>query len=70
MLKKYEEINPAQEVRCFVRDQCLLGISQRDTNYYEHLKDGGMKEKVIEFFEEEVRENYGPRDCKLPYCMR
>ncbi|KAI5949240.1 CDC123 [Candida theae] len=39
VLKKWEDINPALEFRVFVKDGNILGISQRDLNYYDFLKD-------------------------------
>ncbi|KAI5965714.1 CDC123 [Candida pseudojiufengensis] len=39
ILKKWIDINPALEFRIFVKDGQILGISQRDLNHYEFLKD-------------------------------
>ncbi|KLT43776.1 D123-domain-containing protein [Cutaneotrichosporon oleaginosum] len=62
VLKRFTEMNPSQEVRCFVRDDILLGISQRDTNFYEHYQgeaeQAALVARVREFYEDEVRENY------------
>lgn len=70
VLKKFEEMNPSREVRCFVRDDILLGISQRDTNFYEHYQRADEQAKVVErvreFYEDEIRENYGGGpNCEL-----
>jgi len=38
VLRKWRDINPGIEFRCFVRDGNLIAISQRDnTNYYDHM---------------------------------
>lgn len=39
VLKKHEEMNPAQEVRCFVRDDILLG-EYSGTAHSRHLTEG------------------------------
>ncbi|BEI85623.1 hypothetical protein CcaverHIS002_0510240 [Cutaneotrichosporon cavernicola] len=62
VLKKFTEMNPSQEVRCFVRDDILLGITQRDTNFYEHYQgadeQAALVSRVREFYEDEICENY------------
>ncbi|GMK59696.1 hypothetical protein CspeluHIS016_0803020 [Cutaneotrichosporon spelunceum] len=62
VLKKFTDMNPSQEVRCFVRDDILLGITQRDTNFYEHYQSAeeqaALISRVSEFYEDEIRENY------------
>lgn len=62
VLRKYVNgLNPAMEFRCFVRDGVLVGISQRDSNFYDHLQDPtvqqGLRQGIREFFEDEVAEN-------------
>jgi D123 len=37
ILRKYLELNPSLEFRCFVRDRTLIGITQRDLNHYDFL---------------------------------
>ena len=74
-------MNPSREFRCFVRDDVLLGkftrdhslmigITQRDTNYYEHLQKPDMlsliRSTVKEIWEDEIKGDYdGGRDCML-----
>ncbi|WVR06640.1 hypothetical protein IAU60_003672 [Kwoniella sp. DSM 27419] len=62
VLKKFEDINPSREVRCFVRQYTLLGVSQRDTVYYDHLQSEDTRVKICDtvraFWEDEIRENY------------
>ncbi|ANB11290.1 Cdc123p [Sugiyamaella lignohabitans] len=56
VLRKWFEINPALEFRCFVKDRNIVGITQRDMNYYEFL--GPLKDKLEDeihaFFEENL----------------
>lgn len=88
VLKKFTEMNPSQEVRCFVRDDILLGkwgsrecreeqrreltpgITQRDTNFYEHYQgaeeQAALVSRIREFYEDEIRDNYaGGPNCEL-----
>jgi len=70
VLKKYiANMNPSREFRVFVRDNVLLGITQRDMNFYEHLQSDEARERVVStiraFWEDEVRDHYeGGRDCE------
>lgn len=55
-------------------ESLTIGISQRDTNFYDHLQDAEERQKLTEtvraFFEDEVRDNYAGRpDCEseLPF---
>lgn len=62
VLRKYiTDLNPALEFRCFVRDGVLVGITQRDLNFYDHLQDEKTQEKlrrgIREFFEDELASN-------------
>lgn len=37
VLREWFELNPALEFRCFVREHALVGITQRDMNFYEFM---------------------------------
>ncbi|WVO18590.1 hypothetical protein L204_106309 [Cryptococcus depauperatus] len=62
VLKKFENLNSAGEIRCFIRNRTLIGITQRDMNFYNHLQSEDTQLKICqtarEFFEDEIRENY------------
>lgn len=62
VLRKWVEINPSMEFRCFVRDRQLLAISQRDLNYYEFLDDikDELTEKIAIFFDDILMSKF---DC-------
>lgn len=61
ILRKWIEIDPSTEYRCFVRNNNLIAISQRDyTSYYDHIIN--QKDEIIEdivlFFEEHIKDNF------------
>ncbi|KAJ7601078.1 D123-domain-containing protein [Mycena floridula] len=62
VLRKWYEIDRSRELRCFVRQHRLLGISQRDTNYYDFLNDSETKTSILtavmEFWENKIREKW------------
>ncbi|THV05275.1 D123-domain-containing protein [Dendrothele bispora CBS 962.96] len=48
VLRKWYPVDRSREMRCFVRNNILIGISQRDTNYYEFLNNPEMRLKIVE----------------------
>ncbi|KAI0247143.1 cytoplasmic protein [Lactifluus subvellereus] len=50
VLRKWFAIDPSREMRAFVRDGVLLGISQRNMNYYEFLNEPETQEKIVSRF--------------------
>ncbi|EPQ54533.1 D123-domain-containing protein, partial [Gloeophyllum trabeum ATCC 11539] len=62
VLRKWYPIDPSREMRCFVRQGRLLGISQRDTNYYEYLNDPSTSRLILdsvqEFWEKNVKDRW------------
>ena len=72
VLKRYLDVNPSREWRCFVRQDVLVGISQRDTNVYHFLQSEETQREVVEeireFWEDEIRLNFdGGPDCQ--FCI-
>jgi len=59
VLRKWYPIDRSRELRCFVRQEHLLGISQRDPNYYEYLNESSTQDKVTatvkQFWETNVK---------------
>ncbi|KAF8480698.1 D123-domain-containing protein [Gautieria morchelliformis] len=47
VLKKWHPMDRGREFRCFVRDEILIGISQRDVNYYPHLNEQDTRDKIL-----------------------
>ncbi|WWC96441.1 hypothetical protein V866_003309 [Kwoniella sp. B9012] len=62
VLKRFQDINPSREVRCFVRNNTFIGVTQRDNVFYDHLKNEDTRLKICDtvraFWEDEIRENY------------
>lgn len=66
VLRKWYDIHPSMEFRCFIRNKNLVAISQRDeSNFYDYLleKKDEYKTKLIDFWNEKVKhlfplENY------------
>lgn len=61
VLRKWTEVNPGFEFRCFVRDKCLFAVTQRDgTNFYKHI--GNEKESILNdissFYKEQLEQKF------------
>ncbi|KAF9046324.1 D123-domain-containing protein [Panaeolus papilionaceus] len=48
VLRKWYPVDRARELRCFVRNDVLIGITQRDNNYYEFWNDSNTQKKVVQ----------------------
>lgn len=64
ILKKWYDVAPSMEFRCFVKEGNLVAITQRDLNYYEFLR--GMKKdveaKIVEFFNAKIAQRFPSRN--------
>ncbi|KAF8158343.1 D123-domain-containing protein [Crassisporium funariophilum] len=47
VLRKWYSIDRSRELRCFVRGNHLIGISQRDTNFYDFWNDSSTQSNVV-----------------------
>lgn len=56
-LRKWIDINPALEFRVFIHDKKIIGISQRDLNYYVFLEEIKEKlhSKIVDFSEKIIK---------------
>ncbi|GAM86037.1 hypothetical protein ANO11243_040470 [Dothideomycetidae sp. 11243] len=63
VLRKFFRLNPSLEFRVFVRDGTVLGVTQRDLNFYDFLFDLRPKFKtlILEFWEQRVKGRFGER---------
>ncbi|PGH17253.1 cell division cycle protein 123 [Polytolypa hystricis UAMH7299] len=60
VLRKYINLNPSLEFRCFVRDHQLLCICQRDLNNFEFLfglRDG-LRRRIQSFFDTKLKSSF------------
>lgn len=62
ILRKWYPIDPSRELRCFVRQGQLIGVSQRDTNYYEYLNEPDTSRCILasvrEFWECHIKDKW------------
>jgi hypothetical protein len=59
VLRKWYDIHPSMEFRCFVRNKQLVAISQRDeTNFYDFLveKKNELRDKITDFWHQHVEQ--------------
>jgi hypothetical protein len=67
VLRKWYDLQPSMEFRCFVKNQEIIGITQRDVNYYAFLKgiEADIEQSIYEFFEDVVRDGFDSTHCKF-----
>ncbi|KAN0087681.1 D123 domain containing protein [Tylopilus felleus] len=62
VLRKWYPVDRSREVRCFVRNDTLIGITQRDMNFYDYMIDlvtqTKIKSTVRRLWEENIRPNW------------
>jgi hypothetical protein len=60
VLRKYFQLNPSLEFRCFVRNKKLIAICQRDMNHFDFLFNlqNDFKAKIQDFFATKLRDTY------------
>lgn len=60
ILRKYVNINPALEFRCFVRDRVLLCLCQRDQNHFDFLfpMRDSLRSTIQNFFDEKLKDTF------------
>jgi hypothetical protein len=68
IFKKWKEIHPGTEFRCFVRNRNLVGISPRDwPQYHEHFKTQkrDIIKDIVSLFKEKIKDKFPIDNCKL-----
>ncbi|SCU99239.1 LAFA_0G22826g1_1 [Lachancea sp. 'fantastica'] len=60
ILRKWFDINPALEFRVFVNDAKVIGVSQRDLNFYDYLLPlaDNFKDLIDEFVDEQANSKF------------
>ncbi|KAL7271105.1 hypothetical protein RUND412_006161 [Rhizina undulata] len=72
VLRKWFDLNPSVEFRCFVKDRRLVAISQRDMNHYEFLFKMAeeVQTMILDFFETHLKNSFPDKDfvfdCYIP----
>jgi len=74
VLRKWYAVDRSREMRCFVRDNILIAISQRDINYYPFLNDAktqrGVVNAIQQFWEQNVKSKWtGPPDYSFDILL-
>ncbi|ONH68605.1 hypothetical protein BON22_1545 [Cyberlindnera fabianii] len=64
VLRKWFNVNPALEFRVFVKDRHIIGITQRDLNFYDYLDalKPTIRNLVDEFFETVIVDTFPDDD--------
>ncbi|GAA5950528.1 hypothetical protein JCM3765_000519 [Sporobolomyces pararoseus] len=69
VLKKWFDMPKSQEWRCFVKDRQLIGISQRDTTFYDFLQPESARQQIVDqistFWTETVKDEFPLADYTL-----
>lgn len=60
VLRKWIQVNPSVEFRCFVRRRKLIGICQRDLNHYDFLEPmiDLLRDLITEFFDLRLKTSF------------
>jgi hypothetical protein len=60
VLRQWVAVNPALEFRCFVYNRALIGITQRDMNYYDFLSplQDRLAGEIEQFFEKNLQNTF------------
>ncbi|XP_066524714.1 translation initiation factor eIF2 assembly protein [Hoplias malabaricus] len=68
VLRKWSELIPGGEFRCFVKENKLIGISQRDyTQHYQHIskQEESISASVLQFFRDNIQHQFPDEDFVL-----
>jgi len=61
VMRKWVDVNPGTEFRCWVADGCLVALCQRDvTNFYPHMarEEKSIEQDLTTFFREQIRDKF------------
>merc|ERR1719445_1622186 len=67
-MRRWQDINPGTEFRCWIREGEVLCLSQRDiSNFYPHMsrEEESIKQDIITFFSEHIRGKFPLSDFIL-----
>lgn len=60
VLRKWINLNPSVEFRCFVRDRQLIALCQRDLNHFDFLfnMQDKLRQTIQDFFDSKLRDTF------------
>ncbi|KAF2744520.1 D123-domain-containing protein [Sporormia fimetaria CBS 119925] len=60
VLRKWFELNPSVEFRCFVRNRKLIALCQRDLNHFEFLfkQQDQLRNAIQQFFDKHLKDSF------------
>jgi hypothetical protein len=60
VLRKWVQLNPSMEFRCFVRKRQLIAICQRDQNHFDFLfaMQDKLRDRIQSFFDTSLRDSF------------
>lgn len=67
IFKKWHDIHPGTEFRCFVRNKCIIGISPRDwPQYHEYIFSQKLNivNDIVTLFKEHIKTKFPLYDCE------
>lgn len=67
VLKKWRDIHPGSEFRCFVKNKSLVAISPRHwPSYHEHIatERSDIVSDIVSLYKEKIKESFPLKDCK------
>jgi len=64
VLRKWFKVNPSCEFRCFVRERRIIGICQRDQNYFDFLFPliPTLRESIQTYFDKTLKDSFPDED--------
>lgn len=68
VLRKWSELIPGGEFRCFVKENKLIAISQRDyTQHYQHIskQEANISSSILQFFRDHIQHQFPDEDFVL-----
>uniref|UniRef100_A0A671SK49 Translation initiation factor eIF2 assembly protein n=2 Tax=Sinocyclocheilus anshuiensis TaxID=1608454 RepID=A0A671SK49_9TELE len=68
VLRKWSELIPGAEFRCFVKENKVIAISQRDyTQHYQHIakQEASISSSILEFFRDHIQYQFPDEDFVL-----
>ncbi|KAI7791947.1 cell division cycle protein 123 homolog [Triplophysa rosa] len=68
VLRKWSELIPGGEFRCFVKENKLIAICQRDyTQHYQHIakQEANVSSSILEFFRDHIQYKFPDEDFVL-----